>query len=78
MKKKIEILLLRLAIWVLLSRNVARSKDISRKDNNKLWVMAEQIESIIERMEGNYEDWVWDFKYSVYRRMFKGNNNSNP
>lgn len=71
MKRKIEILFLKMAVWVLLSRNAARSKDISRKDNNKLWVMAEQIEAIIERMEGGYHDWVWDTKYNMYRRIFK-------
>jgi hypothetical protein len=51
----IDILLLRLARWILRERNVPRSRIISRADNNRLYGMAEQIDAIIHRMKNKYE-----------------------
>lgn len=50
-----EIGVLREVVAVLRGRNVARSPHISRRDNNELWAMSEQIDMIIARMEGEYD-----------------------
>ncbi len=54
--KLIELLLLRLVVYLLQSRDVDRSPWISRHDNKELWGMSERIEKIIERMENNYKE----------------------
>lgn len=54
LKKRFEILLIRVAWWVLMERNVSRCKFVSRRDNNDMWYMAEKLDSIIERMKDNY------------------------
>jgi hypothetical protein len=51
----IDLLLLRLAKWILLERNVHRSRIISRKDNNRLWSMSEEIDGIITRIKNKYQ-----------------------
>ena len=55
MKKKLEILLLRFAHWVLYKRNVPRSPYISRSDNNRLFGFGEELEQIIERIKSDYQ-----------------------
>jgi hypothetical protein len=56
MRKRYELLLLLLAVWILKERNVPRCQIISRKDNNALLGMSEQIETIIGRIEAAYND----------------------
>jgi hypothetical protein len=53
--KWFDLLLLRLAVWVLKDRNVARCRFISRRDNNDLYYMSERIEAIINRIKTDYE-----------------------
>lgn len=52
--KHFEILLLRLALYIIKGRNVSRSLYISRRDNNKLWSAGEHLEETIKRMKHNY------------------------
>jgi len=52
--KIIDILLLKVAVWILFDRNVQRCKFISRLDNNSLWYMGERIEAIIVRISNDY------------------------
>ena len=54
MRKTIEILWIKLAIWVLLSRNLVRCNVVSRRDNNSMWYMAERLEAIVQRMGEEY------------------------
>lgn len=54
-KKHWEVYLIRLAKWILMERNVSRSPVVSRRDNNDMWYMAEQLESICERMLDEYK-----------------------
>ncbi len=55
-RKKIEILWLKLAFYVLYHRNVQRSKYISRADNNHLSYEGEKLEQIIKRIKSGYEN----------------------
>lgn len=55
MKKHIEILLLKLAIWILRDRNVQRAKYISRKDNNYLFQAGCDIGNIVDRIKSDYK-----------------------
>lgn len=55
-KMRFEVFLLIIARKILNDRNVKRSLYISRKDNNKLLSLAEQIELIEVRMLKNYEE----------------------
>lgn len=54
-RKHWEVLLIRIAKWVLMERNVSRCKVVSRRDNNDMWYMAEKLDSICDRMIDNYE-----------------------
>jgi hypothetical protein len=54
-RKRLEVLLIRIAKWILLERNVARSAVVSRKDNNAMWSMAEKLDGICDRILDDYE-----------------------
>jgi len=54
MKKLIEISLIKLASWIL-DRNVERAMQISRRDNNKIFVMQYELKRIAKRMKNNYK-----------------------
>jgi hypothetical protein len=54
MKKHIEILFIKVAIWILMGRNLTRCMVVSRRDNNDMWYMAERLESIVQRMGEEY------------------------
>ena len=54
--KRVEIRELKKCVKIMQGRNCERSNHISRQDNNDLWYMAEKIESIIDRIEREYED----------------------
>jgi hypothetical protein len=56
MKLRFEVLLIRVARCILKGRNVARCKHVSRRDNNAMWSMAEQLESIEQNMLSKYEN----------------------
>ena len=53
-RRKLEASLIRLAIAVLMGRNVQRSLVVSRRDNNDMWYMAEKLEAIAKRISENY------------------------
>lgn len=55
MKKRFEILLIKIAAKILIDRNIQRSGFVSRKDNNEMWGMSEKLDAIIKRMESDYE-----------------------
>lgn len=55
LRRKFEAALIRLAAWILMGRNVARSPVVSRRDNNDMWYMAERLESIAARMSSGYK-----------------------
>lgn len=59
MKRRFEAYLILLAAWILSSRNVHRCKVVSRRDNNDMWYMAEQLESISKRMIDKYNSQNW-------------------
>jgi len=54
-RKHFEVLLIRIAKWILLERNVPRSSVVSRKDNNDMWNMAEKLDGICARIIDDYE-----------------------
>lgn len=54
LRRKFEAALIRLAIAILMGRNVARSPVVSRRDNNDMWYMAEKLDAIAERISKNY------------------------
>ena len=54
-RKRFEVLLIKIAKWILMERNVSRSMVVSRRDNNDMWFMAEKLESICDRMIDEYE-----------------------
>ena len=49
-RRKIEAWLILLAVKILIDRNVQRSAVVSRRDNNDMWAMAEQLEAIAKRI----------------------------
>ena len=53
-RRKIEAWLILLAAKILTGRNVQRSAVVSRRDNNAMWGMAEQLEAIAKRISKNY------------------------
>ena len=55
-RKRWEVLLIRVAVWLLLERNVARSDVVSRRDNNDMRYMAEKLDSICDRMLDEYNN----------------------
>ena len=53
-RRKIEAWLILLAAKILTGRNVQRSAVVSRRDNNAMWTMAEQLEAIAKRINKKY------------------------
>ena len=53
-RRKIEAWLILLAAKILVDRNVQRAAVVSRRDNNDMWGMAEQLEAIAKRISSNY------------------------
>lgn len=53
-RRKFEAWLILLAAKILEGRNVHRSPVVSRRDNNKMHGMAEELEDIAERISKNY------------------------
>ncbi|MGF6593141.1 hypothetical protein [Pseudomonas sp. 2835] len=54
LRRKLEAALIRLAITILMGRNVTRSPVVSRRDNNDMWHMAEKLEDIADRIARGY------------------------
>ena len=52
--RKVEAWLIILAAKILIDRNVQRAAVVSRRDNNDMWRMAEQLEAIAQRISKNY------------------------
>ncbi|MFI3045766.1 hypothetical protein ALP72_02151 [Pseudomonas coronafaciens pv. coronafaciens] len=52
--RKLEAELIRIAARILMGRNVARSPVVSRRDNNDMYYMAEQLEAIANRISRQY------------------------
>ncbi|KPZ23506.1 hypothetical protein ALP73_03138 [Pseudomonas coronafaciens pv. garcae] len=52
--RKLEAELIRIAARILMGRNVARSPVVSRRDNNDMYYMAEQLEAIADRISRQY------------------------
>ncbi|QGL59595.1 hypothetical protein POR16_10355 [Pseudomonas coronafaciens pv. oryzae str. 1_6] len=46
--------MIRIAACILMGRNVQRSTVVSRRDNNDMWYMAEQLEGIADRITHQY------------------------
>ncbi len=55
LKSHYEAMWISIARKILIGRNVKRSAVESRKDNNKMWSMAEQLEAIEQRIKNKYE-----------------------
>ncbi|MBV7571752.1 hypothetical protein KW846_03470 [Pseudomonas sp. PDM32] len=53
-RRKFEAWLILLAAKILIERNVQRAAVVSRRDNNDMWGMAEQLEAIAKRISKNY------------------------
>lgn len=53
-RRKFEAWLILIAARILIGRNVQRSAVVSRRDNNDMWSMAEQLETIAERINQKY------------------------
>ena len=53
-RRKLEAWLTLLAAKILIDRNVQRAAVVSRRDNNDMWGMAEQLEAIAKRISKNY------------------------
>lgn len=56
LKLRYEVLLISVARRILKGRNIARCQHVSRRDNNAMWSMAEQLESIEKDMLTKYEN----------------------
>ncbi|MNI99624.1 hypothetical protein D3C73_1587470 [compost metagenome] len=54
-RRKAEAWLIMLAAKILIGRNVHRAAVVSRRDNNDMWGMAEQLEAIAKRISKNYQ-----------------------
>ncbi|MEG0969150.1 MAG: hypothetical protein RSG92_27670 [Pseudomonas sp.] len=54
LRRKLEAALIRLAIAILMDRNVTGSLVVSRRDNNDMWRMAERLDGIADRISRNY------------------------
>lgn len=54
LRRKAEAWLILLAAKILVGRNVHRAAVVSRRDNNDMWGMAEQLEAIAKRISTNY------------------------
>lgn len=53
-RRKLEAALIRLAVAILMGRNVTRSLVASRRDNNDMWYMAESLQDIAQRISKGY------------------------
>ncbi|VVN43836.1 hypothetical protein [Pseudomonas fluorescens] len=53
-RRKFEAWQILLVARILIGRNVQRAAVISRRDNNDMWGMAEQLEAIAKRISKNY------------------------
>lgn len=53
-RRKIKVWLILLAVKILKDRNVQRSAAVSRRDNNDMWAMTEQLEAIAKRISKKY------------------------
>ncbi|WP_282395738.1 hypothetical protein [Pseudomonas sp. PS01298] len=53
-RRKFEAAMIRLAIAILMGRNVQRSLVVSRSDNNQMWSIAERLDAIATRISMNY------------------------
>lgn len=49
-RRKYEAAMIRLAIAILMGRNVQRSLVVSRSDNKHMWCMAEKLKAIAQRI----------------------------
>lgn len=56
LKLRFEVMLIVIARKILIDRNVQRSAHVSRRDNNDMWSMAEQLEQIEKRMLSKYKN----------------------
>jgi hypothetical protein len=54
-RRKVEAWLILLAAKILSGRNVQRSPVVSRRDNNRMYGMAEELEEIAERISNKYQ-----------------------
>lgn len=54
-KARFEALLIRIAAWIVLERNVDRCKVVSRRDNNQMFEMGWQLKNIAKRIEDGYK-----------------------
>ena len=54
LQRKLEAALIRLAVAILMGRNVTRSPVVSRRDNNDMYYMAEKLEGIADRIARGY------------------------
>lgn len=54
-RRRWEALQVRRAAKILMDRNVTRSMVVSRRDNNDMWAMGEELNSIATRMRDGYE-----------------------
>ncbi|MNQ91060.1 hypothetical protein D3C85_1064260 [compost metagenome] len=53
-RRKFEAWMILLAAKILIDRNVQCAAVVSRRDNNDMWGMAEQLEAIAKRISKNY------------------------
>jgi hypothetical protein len=53
-RRKFEVCLILMAAKILIDRNVQRAAVVSRRDNNDMWGMAEQLEAIAKHISTNY------------------------
>ena len=54
MRSRFEVLLIKVAIYILKGRNVARCRVVSRRDNNQMWGMCDHLEAIERRIRTGY------------------------
>ena len=52
--RKIEAWLILLAAEILIDRNFQRCAVVTRRENNAMWAMAEQLQAIAKRISKNY------------------------
>jgi len=55
-RRYFEAFMIRVAAKILIDRNVSRAAVVSRRDNNDMWYMAEQLEIISKRIQDKYEN----------------------
>lgn len=52
----LEVLWLKIAIWILQGRQVTRCHVNSRRDANDMWYMGDKLGTIIHRIKTEYKD----------------------